>query len=284
MSACPHDSRDPDGLTRDSVQNQRQEAQENKREELLDKLADLIGQVKDDADLEQIERYLNELDPDPEPFNAQASLASFRERHNTVSAPSLERPSKKSRPVLLRRTARIAIIAVLCVAFVAAAHAGGLGILDILAKWTGSEFHFQWETSHQEIEDPLSTLQYSSLQDALVTYGVDLPLVPHIYPSGAKLRDIEMQSESGKMIFYASYEIPSGSLFITVRAIEDSPFSNVETNEQEIENYEAGGIEHHIIEDVTSLKAEWHNQDWEARISGNITYEELIAMIDSIYE
>lgn len=276
MSACPHDPCDTEGLTQGNVPNQRQDAQEQKREELLDKLADLIGQAKDDEDLKQIERYLDELDPDPEPFDAQRSLEEFHRRHDTSFA--LEPAKRQKKPAYLRRTALIAIIAVLCVTFVAAAQAGGLHILDILARWTGAEFQFQRETGAEEVTDPSGVLQYDSLQDALDAFSVDVPLVPNAYPAETKLLEVKLETESGKMMFYASYQIPAGFLYITIRAIDDSPFSNVETNEREVETYIAGGIEHHIIE------AEWHNQNWEGQISGTITYEDLITMIDSIYE
>ena len=280
MSACPHDPCDTEGLTQGNVPNQRQDAQEQKREELLDKLADLIGQAKDDADLKQIERYLDELDPDPEPFDAQRSLEEFHRKHDTSFA--LEPAKRQKKPAYLRRTALIAIIAVLCVTFVAAAQAGGLHILDILARWTGVEFQFQRDvdTTPPSKED----VQYDSLQDALDTFSIEVPLVPNVYPAESKLLEVKLETESGKMMFYASYQIPAGFLYITIRAIDDSPFSNVETNEREVETYIAGGIEHHIIEDVALLKAEWYNGNWECRISGTITYEDLIAMIDSIYE
>ena len=242
----------------------------------------MIGQAKDDADLKQIERYLDELDPDPEPFDAQRTLEEFHRKHDTSFA--LEPAKRQKKPAYLRRTALIAIIAVLCVTFVAAAQAGGLHILDILARWTGAEFQFQRETGAEEVTDPSGVLQYDSLQDALDAFSVDVPLVPNVYPAEAKLLEVKLETESGKMMFYASYQIPAGFLYITIRAIDDSPFSNVETNEREVETYIAGGIEHHIIEDVALLKAEWYNGNWECRISGTITYEDLIAMIDSIYE
>ena len=282
MSACPHDPCDTEGLTQGNVPNQRQDAQEQKREELLDKLADLIGQAKDDADLKQIERYLDELDPDPEPFDAQRSLEEFHRKHDTSFA--LEPAKRQKKPAYLRRTALIAIIAVLCVTFVAAAQAGGLHILDILARWTGAEFQFQRETGAEEVTNPSITQQYDSLQDVLSAYGVTTPLAPKTYPTDSRLLEIQLEIESGKMMFYASYQIPAGFLYITIRAIGVSRFSNVETNEREMETYIAGGIEHHILEDVALLKAEWYNGNWECRISGTITYEDLIAMIDSIYE
>ena len=280
MSACPHDPCDTEGLTQGNVPNQRQDAQEQKREELLDKLADLIGQAKDDADLKQIERYLDELDPDPEPFDAQRSLEEFHRKHDTSFA--LEPAKRQKKPAYLRRTALIAIIAVLCVTFVAAAQAGGLHILDILARWTGVEFQFQRETTVQYPEN--ENVQFTSLQDALDAYGIDIPLVPTEYPVGAELIEIQWETEFEKAMFYAAYKISTGHLYITIRTVDEIPFSNVETNEQEIGVYSVGGVEHHIIEDVVLLKAEWYNGNWECRISGTITYEDLITMIDSIYE
>ena len=77
-------------------------------------------------------------------------------------------------------------------------------------------------------------------------------------------------------------------MFITIRNktenIQDTiPFSEIEKNDEEVLSYWKNGIEHHIMVDVEQVKAIWQVQEWECYIAGNISYEELIAMIDSIY-
>ena len=58
----------------------------------------------------------------------------------------------------------------------------------------------------------------------------------------------------------------------------------IEKNETKVDVYSVEGIEHHILTDVTMIKAVWQNGEWEGHITGDVTREELIHMIDSIYE
>ena len=90
-------------------------------------------------------------------------------------------------------------------------------------------------------------------------------------------------------MFYAIYRVPNGKMYIAIRHKtennqETAPFSEIEKNEDNVSLYEAGGITHHIMSDVTMNKAVWQNGEWECSITGDITRDDLTAMIDSIYE
>ena len=286
MSTCPHGDCGTDGLPQDNVRNQRQEISAEEREKLLDELADLIGHVRNEADLERISRYLDRLDPEPGGFDVERSLEEFHREYPASAALSRGKPDRPKRPAVFRRLAHIAIIAALCcAALMAVVQAAGFDLWGILARWTGADFSFvRPDDSASDTPDLSSETQFQTLQDALDASGVNLPLAPSKFPDGAELKELYVVPDANSFLFYAAYIMPKGDLTVTLRQVESTPFSTLETNDETVEVYMAGGIEHHIITDVTQVKAEWYNQNWECKISGPLTRETLIAMIDSIYE
>ena len=174
-----------------------------------------------------------------------------------------------------------------CADLMAVVQTAGFDLWGILARWTGADFSFVRPDDPPSSASDFSSgdqYEFDSLTDALTAYGNTLPLAPTRFPDGAVLKELYVVPELSSFLFYAFYTLPSGTLAITLRQVEESPFSTVETNEETVSPYIAGGIEHHIIFDVGGIKAEWYNGNWECRITGDMTYRELTAMIDSIYE
>ena len=286
MSTCPHGDCGTDGLPQDNVRNQRQEISAEEREKLLDELADLIGHVRNEADLVRISRYLDRLDPAPGGFDVRGSLEAVHRGYPASAALSRGKPDRPKRPAVFRRLAHIAIIAALCcAALMAVVQAAGFDLWGILARWTGADFSFVRPDDPPSDTPGLSSeIQFQSLEDALAAYENTLPLAPTWLPNDAVLNELYVVPELSSFLFYASYTLPSGTMTITLRQVGETPFSTVETNEEGIVKHIAGEIEHHIMMDVAQIKAEWYNQNWECKISGPLTREEIIAMIDSIYE
>lgn len=291
MADCQHQAR---GLKESSVQNQRQLSTEE-REKLLDAITDCLANIEKDSDIEELERYLEQLDPENEfgaDFDLTRSLDEFYQKYEMGSSDKSEGQSapaaKKKNHRFFRRTARIAIIAAILCSFIVAAQASGFDILRVIAEWTSAQFHLEWVASSNPNTSQTDKVQYDSLQDSLSYYGIEIPIVPNNLPQGAILDNISVQEEEGHLLIYAVYKLPGGNMFITIRNktenIQDTiPFSEIEKNDEEVLSYWKNGIEHHIMVDVEQVKAIWQVQEWECYIAGNISYEELIAMIDSIY-
>lgn len=291
MSDCQHQTR---GLKESSVQNQRQLSTEE-REKLLDAITDCLANIEKDSDIEELERYLEQLDPENElgaDFDLTRSLDEFYQKYEIGSSSRSEGQSapaaKKKNHRFFRRTARIAIIAAILCSFVVAAQASGFDILRVIAEWTNAQFHLEWITTTKPDITQTDEVEYTSLQDTLLSYGIEIPLVPTNFPDGSELVDTSAHEETDHLLITAEYKLPAGNLYITIRnnpinSYASVPFSDIEKDASDISIYNAGGIDHHIMVDVTQLKAVWKNDDWECYIAGNISYLEMVAMIDSIY-
>lgn len=291
MSDCQHQTR---GLKESGVQNQRQLSTEE-REKFLDAITDCLANIEKDSDIEGLERYLEQLDPENElgaDFDLNRSLDEFYQKYEMGSSNKSEGQSasvaKKKNHRFFRRTARIAIIAAILCSFIVAAQASGLDILRVIAEWTNAQFHLEWITTTKPDITQTDEVEYTSLQDTLLSYGIEIPLVPTNFPDGSELVDTSAHEETDHLLITAEYKLPAGNLYITIRnnpinSYASVPFSDIEKDASDISIYNAGGIDHHIMVDVTQLKAVWKNDDWECYIAGNISYLEMVAMIDSIY-
>ena len=155
----------------------------------------------------------------------------------------------------------------------------------MIATWTSEQFHMEREEGAEP--SPSGTkapVQYESLQQALDEYGVEEKLAPTQLPDQATLVSITPEEEKGALTFLAVYEVPNGVFSITIRQTSTLPVLEIEKDATNVESYFVDGIEHHLMEDLGRQKAIWHNNGWECRINGDISRNELTAMIDSIYK
>lgn len=282
MSDCRHNAPEHGPNTGD-VQTQWQQLDQTNNEELLDRLADCLYSFKGEADIAAIDRCLEELEQAGVPgegFDVERSLQEFHERY----APAFETrasQNKKKGFRVRRPLARIAIIAAAICAFMVTAQASGFDILGAIARWTSEQFAF---VKVDDKYDPSPGLQYDSLQDSLDNWNVVEKLAPNRFPEGTVLSDIMVRQEKENVVFSAKYTLREEMFRISIRKTNEAPYFEVEINDNDIEVYLAGGVEHYLMADVKQRKVLWNNGPWECYIAGDLTREELLLMIDSIYE
>lgn len=286
----------PNGQRAKPVQSQGRVSKPS-REELLDRLADCLAEVEDEAGADRLEACLDELEEEygevaPD-FDPARSLDDFRTQYRSgetpppaprkPDAPAGQSAAKPRRP---RRSVRIAIIAaiLICVC-VAAVQASGTNLLGMIATWTSEQFHMERE-GETEMPSPVETdtsTEYQSLQQALDEYGIEESLAPTYLPEGAVLNSIEVRTQKDVPAFTAFYKIGDGSISIIIRQSSVLPLTELEKDDLDVNTYVVSGIDHYLMKDINRQKAVWYNGAWECQIIGDITRDELTAMIDSIY-
>lgn len=282
MADCRHDAPNREPHAGD-VQTQWQQLDEQTHEERLDRLMDCLYSFDGDTDIAEIDRCLEELDQagaESADFDVEQSLKEFHERY----APAFERSTEanKKKPVRGRRPlARIAIIAAVVCTLVVSAQASGFDILGAIARWTSEQFSFV-KVGEEERESNRN-LPYPSLQEALDDYGIIERLSPDDFPEGAELDKIVVKQIDSELGFFATYLLDGDPFYISIRKVDGAPYFESEINDPNIEIYISGGIEHHLMTDVKQRKATWYNGVWEVRITGDLSRDEMLLMIDSIY-
>jgi len=281
MSDCRHNApnREPEA---GDVQSQRQQLDEPTREQLVDRLVDCLFSFEGEADLEALDRCLEDLDKAGavlEDFDVEQGLKDFHERFGDAFE---SEPQKSEKNVRSRRPlARIAIIAAALCAFVFTAQATGLDIFGAIARWTSEQFSFVREG---EMRGPKDSLEYASLQVALDDLNVVEKLSPTKFPEGTELSDIQVRKQKDGIAISATYSLAEELFFISLRKVATAPHGQIEIENSDVEIYGSGGIEHHLMSDVKQRKVTWYNGAWECYIAGDLSRNDLLMMIDSIYE
>ena len=238
-----------------------------------------------DGFLEELER----VDPLPGGFDPERSLAGFHEKY----AAFLEPQSRGRRQNRMSRRAFWAVAAVIAVlASMVTVQAFGMDIFGFFGRWTDERFTFTGsadKAGYQEKDRnyPFAegeTAEFSTLDEALEAFRINLPLVPHWFPE--RFGELEVTGSvmpSGMLIFASSGE---GEQFLTVEYSEfgeDGPAVVVEKDKNETIVYETNGMRHYIVTDHGDCRAAWTVDNILCIICAPITVEEMERIIGSIY-
>ena len=270
-------------------------------EHLRDELADLLFQLNDesfdDTRLEALLDALDQADPLPELPDTKESLNAFHEKYaplfasaeaasaqNTTSSAFSEKKHFR-RPFL--KILPIAAALVLLFGSVSA-QAFGFDLFGALARWTAEIFHIgSDEVPHAAITlRPLAegeSANYNSLQEAAEAFGITEPMVPTWVPERFELMHVTATNRKERILIYGDYV--SGEDFLQIRYNEIEPNSNtVEKEDNPVNYYSSGNVEHYLVSDLGWTKAIWQNGSLECCIAGNTSEQEMMDMIDSVYE
>ena len=238
-----------------------------------------------DGFLEELER----VDPLPGGFDPERSLADFHEKYAAL----LEPQSRGRRQNRMSRRAFWAVAAVIAVlASMVTVQAFGMDIFGFFGRWTDERFTFTGsadKAGYQEKDRnyPFAegeTAEFSTLDEALEAFRINLPLVPHWFPE--RFGELEVTGSvmpSGMLIFASSGE---GEQFLTVEYSEfgeDGPAVVVEKDKNETIVYETNGMRHYIVTDHGDCRAAWTIDNILCIICAPITVEEMERIIGSIY-
>lgn len=287
MSDCRH-NRSDHGLETGSVQNERQQVINGKtREQLVDELTDTMDGLYGEIDPDRIEELIAQIEQfgpilEREP-DVEADLQEFMSKVDFDSLDDEDEVPQKKQRKSFGRLARIAIIAAALAGFVITAQGKGFSILDAIAQWTSETIHYLtgYETNPSEAPEP----EFASLQEALDESEVKEKLSPQRFPENTTLEDVVVKSMKGMLAFTAKYDVSGEELYISIRQVDIDFQPTVEKNDEEtVYIHTVNNIEHQITSDVKQNKVVWRNGVWECKIKGTLDRDELIAMIDSIYD
>lgn len=238
-----------------------------------------------DGFLEELER----VDPLPGGFDPERSLADFHEKYAAL----LEPQSRGRRQNRMPRRAFWAVAAVIAVlASMVTVQAFGVVIFGFFGRWTDEQFTFTGSANKAGYQEkdrnyPFAegeTAEFSTLDEALEAFRINLPLVPHWFPE--RFGELEVTGSvmpSGMLIFASSGE---GEQFLTVEYSEfgeDGPAVVVEKDKNETIVYETNGMRHYIVTDHGDCRAAWTVDNILCIICAPITVEEMERIIGSIY-
>lgn len=246
-----------------------------------------------------------ETEPDTEElFKIMEVLSVRRQNTDSLAFRSVEeafadfcehympKEKEKSRPKVIGFSNRVfktvaavlAIALVLTVGTTLTAKAFHIDIWSKFASWTKEVFQFAenpQETNAAKLE-PEYNLELKSLQDALAQQKITERIVPNWLPEGYVYKDLTVKSSPKVRTISAVFVKNDERLIITIRQKIGVPANQVETSDDLIEIYTVNGIDYYIFSNNAKLQAAWTIGEFECIIIGQITLDEMKAMINSI--
>ena len=189
-------------------------------------------------------------------------------------------------PQWLRRlSATAAVLVLLVLGVTTTANAFGYNLFEIVVHWTHETFSLGTNDGDYTEESVVSNKwEYQSLQEALEADKITEPLVPTWLPDGYELETIEIVESPVQRKYLAVYRCNGQALKIQIKAyLTDDP-QQIEQSGKLIETIDHYGISFYLFENVDQLRAVWLNGRYECYISGQLSVDEMKAIIDSIGE
>lgn len=199
----------------------------------------------------------------------------------------------RHRKFSLRGAGLIAAVLV-CVFSLAACSVGGIGrFFQMVGKWTSEVFAFENtydgdipKVDGSELAAPLENAQYASMEEALAAYGITEKVVPTSFPEGFEIVAVEVNRfENPDFVkFCAMYQGGDHYLILQVRQILDLNMESFEKDRDAVTEYVKDGLRHYFYTNMDSNCVTWFNGNLECSIGTDISKDDLIAVVDSIYE
>lgn len=200
-------------------------------------------------------------------------------------------PGKSARPrprarFLLRVGMVAALVAVLLIGTGIVASAMGFDFWGAVSEWTEDRFGFPIGESigdglygQSYIESP-----YSELHEALDEIGVTVDVVPKYLPSGYSVTNVVCENSTRGIGVLCTLTNNDGEILLNYLLMEENSNRIFTKDETSPEVHNVFGIEHNIFTNDGDYIAVWVNQNVQCEIVGVEDKEELLKMIDSIYE
>ena len=174
---------------------------------------------------------------------------------------------------------RVAMIAaammVIIIAITVTASAIGIDLWGWVPKWTDSTFRF--------VPEDTESATSLDIPAALKQLGIEEPLFPTWLPEGFVLDEQQIQLDDPVLIF-AMYLCENRTITIIIRPLtEESQVITVEKDNNESLEYSLHNVDHYIFTNNCQSTSSWITNGYQVKISGEVSIDEMKAMIDSIY-
>lgn len=213
-------------------------------------------------------------------------IIELKSTETTPFKPAESNPGKRRGRGLLRIAAVAAVIVALALAGTITSYALGYDLWGYVAQWSKETFGLSSETQvfPSESLSPQAQQEFTDLQSALDGYGITKKLVPKYIPEGYEQTEFHVDDAGTTLMLTAAYTKDESTIIVDVTHGVEAFSAKYQKDEGSPEIYETNGIEHYIMTNAGKYLSVWRNRNNEASISGLETKEELIRMIDSVYD
>lgn len=224
------------------------------------------------------ETFQQEYAGTPALFPEASASAETAVKGNSV--PRQYRPYRFIKAVIVA-----AVIMALLLGTTIVANASGLDLWGIITRWTKDVFGIRGESSYSSPIHPEEADVYYHLRTALAEHGVSQSVVPSYVPEGYSKEEVGFEETFEG--YYAFCSLSNGENRIILRYVisnTQQPTRYYTKDDVVPEIYCFNNIDHHIMTNEQEYIISWTNENIVCDISGVLNYDDVILMIDSIYE
>lgn len=200
--------------------------------------------------------------------------------HNTITY-----TPKRSVPAWRRILTAVAACFTIVVCGAFATNAFGYDVLDQFFDWTKEIFRFsaaeQTESSGPSDEYELADATW---EDILKKKNIPLDLIPLQALPGFEQVEISAFETPQMRSVTALFEKGERFLRMTVRDFLSEDPSIMERSEILLETYEHGGVLYHFFANLDDIFVVWNIENYECKLYGNLSVDEMKELIHSIQE
>lgn len=248
--------------------------------------ADAQGPERDDSDVDEI-FYVMEVLAKKRRQNGIAgktALEAYQEfqQHYLPMIEEESNPKRKSNIIPFRRIAAVAASLVLVFSLSVTANAFSFkDVWDAVVTWAQETFCFSMGVEVSE-PTPSDFSEYTSFQEILQKNGRNSSIIPSYIPDGFVLTEVIIDKSPFQETFLAIYTSESSVFKITVQSFVSDRPEQIEASKDFSEIYTSSETNCYIFTNNKQVRAVWIIDAYECNISGDLTIQELKAMIDSI--
>lgn len=195
-------------------------------------------------------------------------------------------PTKKNvlRGNFFKKASRICqIAATLLLVIVITANAAGVNPVQAVIRWADGVVQMYGNPSGvMELPSAAEDSAYESLEEALIAAEIDPDTVPDWIPKDYTLRDVKIRENDNMVRYSATYSSERGDLSISVIQYMSSKWIAISERDEGGYLHQHNGITRYIVSNYDLTKAGWALDNIVYSISGQITEDEILEMINSI--
>ena len=161
--------------------------------------------------------------------------------------------------------------------------ADGSNVWSAFVEWTKETFGFNKDSQGIHIEYPP---QLEKIYELMGEHGVvENVFLPKYIPVGYKEVDTRCDEREEATVFMCRLENGSDSIILQYRLLkEDKSSTEYQKDDSAPEEYVINGITHYVFDNTSLYTASWSKGSIECSLQNVPSHDELIKMIDSIYE
>lgn len=205
-----------------------------------------------------------------------------------------KRISARGRRRLGRLASIAAAIALLIGIMTVTAYAMGYDLWGVIAQWTKDTFTFVSVSKVNDAEESLTdaTLnngEYADLQAALDAYKITEPLAPKWIPDGFRISEVVVNENSSPdyVIFNTCYKADTKSIIVQIKMHHNQDnvsFTTWQKDDMNVDTIIISDCTFYTMQNAGRECAIWTNGPFECTINGNISSDELLKIVESIYD